>query len=353
MKAVKLQSDRRHSSSSNSSKDETYSFEKSADGSQPSPHSIASTQGKLAADLKSLLHGGQQDQTRGKAQAQKLSSSRAPSSQPKEERIVTSPRRRPKLRIPRNKSRSQTPSPKKTIKTKKVPAPRRPQRKTDLTKGSEGKGDIDSERPLPATPCSPEDLKTISGGSVKKTDQISYGNLDVCLDEVAKTPSDNARRLMGARPKSSGLKKRKTAIGMRLPETIDEISDIPSEESSSHEQDRDLSEKSFDTSMLPGFKKDAQVQTPTKEVGMDFIARKQTLGSRRHREANPTSSEERNVPDVTVSTESEEIVELHHIDSSSGDSSNPLGRMRKRFHQFLDDAFNVMGELEKTFTYSS
>ncbi|CAL8071589.1 unnamed protein product [Orchesella dallaii] len=200
------------------------------------------------------------------------------------------------------------------------------------------------------------------------TDAISLGNLDICQDSIAKTPSEYAKRMVpwkrpgSAIPGSSAKSKsqiygvsdsgggRRPGSRLALPETIEEIPsfDLTEEDegTTAREQDRDLSEKSFEmkdspqksTGSPPPDTKDAQVQTPTRISKTASHKARAAPKPRKNWRGSPAGPSE-----SVISTESEEIVEVHHINSSMSDDQNPLGRMRKRFHQFLDDAFNVMG----------
>lgn len=223
------------------------------------------------------------------------------------------------------------------------------------------------------------------------SDAISLGNLDIFQDTIAQTPSEYAKKLVpwrrpGSAVAAAGPGKQSqpyflpsglttgasggigggatTRPGSRLAlrppqETIEEIPsyDLTEEEDGggrsggggSREQDRDLSEKSFELRDSPVSRKspatspgvdtkDAQVQTPTRISKTASHKQRAAPKPRKSWRGSPGGGGE-----SVLSTESEEIVEVHHINTGMPEEQNPLGRMRKRFHQFLDDAFNVMG----------
>jgi hypothetical protein len=173
-------------------------------------------------------------------------------------------------------------------------------------------------------------------------DKISFGNLDICPESLARTPSAHAKKVIESRPSSHEQKKR----GRTSEEAFKEESSAPDamrdfkSESNFPEQDRDMSEKSFEitdsASIDVASTRDAEAQTPTRLIRKS--PRVRTSPKHRKYVKSPKMS--------LLTTKSEEKVVFHDYNSSSEDL-NPLGRMRKRFHEFLDDAFSVMGKLIK------
>lgn len=194
--------------------------------------------------------------------------------------------------------------------------------KTDFEAEEEEEDDDEEdevEAPLPTTGAKQQPW------TKGAADAISLGNLDIFQEPVAQTPSEYAKRLVPwKRPGSAVAAQTSPPPGStRGIQTIEE-------------KDREISEHSESSpqAAAPIDTKDAGVQTPTR------ISK--TAGYKQRASAKPRKSWKSpggEAGDV-ISTESEEIVEVHHI---GGGEENPLGRMRKRFHQFLDDAFNVMG----------
>lgn len=178
-------------------------------------------------------------------------------------------------------------------------------------------------------------------------DKISYGNLDICPESLARTPSAQAKKLIESRPSSHEVKqsiRKSHAEEIRDFEEQNAAIDNQLEEhrvgtgDSFHEQDREMSERSFEipdsASADAASTKDAEVQTPTRLIRRSPRIRT-TSRAKVHGKASKMS---------LVSAGSEDTIEFQNLPTSS-DELNPLGRMRKRFHQFLDDAFNVMGKI--------
>ncbi|CAG7785990.1 unnamed protein product [Allacma fusca] len=184
--------------------------------------------------------------------------------------------------------------------------------------------------------------RELEESSSKGVDKISYGDLEVSQEAIARPISAKARKFLPKAPPMSGSaeesslaglkqddRRKPETLGKEIPETIGESDDVFDDETRSvHEQDRDLSESTEQAQSTPleHSTKDAQVQTPTRR-----------FKPRTRRRGKHHSSES------LISTESEEMIQVHELDSLSSDS-NPMGKMRKRFHQFLDDAFNVIGK---------
>lgn len=193
----------------------------------------------------------------------------------------------------------------------------------------------------------PDDGEQQHRPSSASRDKIRYDNLDLSQDPLARNMSDEARRLIQqSRARSTtpgdlsigGLKN--TEIEQKpKPAHRRRVSGVTSaEQLTSDEQDRELSESLEqipEAQKKPGTK-DAQVQTPTRIRGVKTKA-KPVPKSKASRSSSKLSTES------LLSTESEETIEIKESESLS--EANPLGKMRKRFHQFLDDAFNVMGKL--------
>lgn len=270
--------------------------------------------------------------------------------------------KRPKTLIP---TRSPLSSPMKRSPKRKTidtfsSSERRRRRRTGI--GYETESEKSSKREARGERDEKDQQRPLSASS---RDKVTLGHLDMCEDTVAQPISDEAKKLMSKasstqRPASStrkpkvesSKKKSKRNNGLQLPETIAELSDTQNnsgdeDESSLGEQDREISE-SLQTvhAMLGSPTKDAQVQTPTKRSKGGLKVRGKIKPKPKPRSFGSGAT---GVPQVSseslLSTESEEIIELHHLEDSSSETTNPLGKMRRRFHQFLDDAFNVIGKV--------
>ena len=191
----------------------------------------------------------------------------------------------------------------------------------------------------------------------RSMDKISFGNLDVYQDSLARPISAKARKLLPkyAPPYSldvKGISKSQQRAGGKdvserkqhresmekedttareITEEEAEIIIEQQETKSVFEQDRDIEEslEHVQSTFAEPATKDAEVQTPTRKPRPKAKPRKRV---------SQLSTES------LVSTESEETVYVHEFESSP-DDLNPMGKMRKRFHQFLDDAFNIMGKI--------
>lgn len=217
------------------------------------------------------------------------------------------------------------------------------QRRTRRRKTQAGFTDEDGTSPrhrrLPEITSSVDNLPheydnpdfSFTGDICRNTDKISFGNLEIYTDTPSRPASAQLKQIL-SRPSSHEGKK-----SQAINHPHENIFFGENQTTTAHEQDRELSEKSFDGSGSGEDvdKKDAQVQTPTR------LKRRQSPRVRtspKHKSSRGNKASKMSL----ISTESEEAVDFHNLPFSSQEI-NPIGRIRKRFHQFLDDAFNVMG----------
>jgi hypothetical protein len=175
------------------------------------------------------------------------------------------------------------------------------------------------------------------GDICRNTDKISFGNLEIYTNTDARPSSAQVRKIL-SRPSShevkKSLKQRSSDQPHKTPVDIHQ------------QQDRELfSEKSFDVSESEDGeetdKKDAEVQTPTRLKQQRRQSSPRLRTSPKHKSTRAAKKASKM---SLISTESEEAVDFTNLPfASSSEEINPIGRIRKRFHQFLDDAFNVMG----------
>jgi len=181
-----------------------------------------------------------------------------------------------------------------------------------------------------------EDDFAMSTDVCTNMEKISFGNLDICNDSLARTPSAHAKKVIDSRP-SSHDKKAQGSFRQPYESAAANALDDFRAELNFPEQDRDLSEKSFEitdsASMDVTSTRDAEAQTPTRLNRRS--PRVRTSPKHRKHIRSPRMSQ--------ITSQSEERVVFHDYNSST-EELNPLGRMRKRFHEFLDDAFSVMGK---------